>query len=176
MKRGQKKQRKTPPRGRKGPAARRGGIDPGSGSSGLEVAPPGPAQAVPVPHPAKPDCACPSCESVRRLVEERHASAAAEFERQLRDMGTYLDFAVPLAVSRFDERGLTLSQVLEEAREAGEELAGKGDVLEFGGKGASDAFAALARGLAACSFMPGGVRLAGRHWESKPEWLRREAG
>lgn len=44
-------------------------------------------------------------------------------------------------------------------------VASKGDVLMYGGRGCAEAFNALARGIAALSFQPGGVTFLGDHWE-----------
>lgn len=55
-------------------------------------------------------------------------------------------------------------QRIGEARRASQVIAEKGDVLQFGGRGAAAAFAALAKGLAAAAYSPGGVIIAGHHW------------
>ena len=59
------------------------------------------------------------------------------------------------------------SEVSRMARESSDTVAAHGDDLEFGGKHCKSAFAALARGLAALSFAPGGVRFLGAHWCAK---------
>ena len=53
------------------------------------------------------------------------------------------------------------------ASEASTEVASRGDTLMYGSKksgGAAKVFNALARGLAAGAWCPGGVTFAGRHW------------
>lgn len=52
------------------------------------------------------------------------------------------------------------------ASDAVDQVASRGDTLQFGGKrgAAANVFNHLARGLAALSFQPGGVTFAGEHW------------
>lgn len=50
------------------------------------------------------------------------------------------------------------------ARDAATEIGSHADDLQFGGKRCASTFAALARGLAAISFAPGGVSFLGAHW------------
>jgi len=76
-----------------------------------------------------------------------------------------LSCSVPLFVERW--RDQTWGDRQRRARECAQIIAEKGDVLQFGGKGCAVAFNALAEGLAIASFVPGGVRFAGEHWESK---------
>ncbi len=79
-----------------------------------------------------------------------------------------LEAAVPLWIE--DLKALPMATVLEIAAHDGQVIAEKGDVLQFGSKRkgeAAEAFNALARGLAALSFSPGGVRFVGQHWESR---------
>ncbi len=76
-----------------------------------------------------------------------------------------LALAVPIAIE--DAKRMPLADVQQAAREASVTIGAKGDVLQFGGgkKGeAAAAFAALARGLAALSFQPGGVKFNGTEW------------
>jgi hypothetical protein len=75
---------------------------------------------------------------------------------------TALDAAVPLHILLM--RDWRPSQRINEAHWASGVIAAKGDVLQYGGKGAAGAFNALARGLAAAAYQPGGVTFAGRHW------------
>lgn len=107
-------------------------------------------------------------------------------ETLLRDM---LQLAVPLWVQRFRDNRWSLARVLEVAQEAGQVVASQGDALMFrtkarpsrtagspptfipGNHGTAGVFNALAQGLAAASFTPGGVKAFGTHFESKPEWL-----
>lgn len=70
---------------------------------------------------------------------------------------------------------LSWSIVERVAREAATAIGSHGDDLQFGGKHCQGAFAALARGLAATSFAPGGVNLFGAHWCNRhPEVESRE--
>lgn len=73
-----------------------------------------------------------------------------------------LDVAVFMATS--DLQRLAWSDVEGHARVGAAEVAAHGDDLEFGGKHCRSTFAALARGLAALSFPPGGVVFGGSHW------------
>jgi hypothetical protein len=83
-------------------------------------------------------------------------------------MKTVLQVAVPmwldrLAVMTDEERGMVATKW---AHDAADVVASQGDVLQFGGKPgeAAAAFNALARGLAALSTAPGGVRFLGTIW------------
>lgn len=59
---------------------------------------------------------------------------------------------------------LPLAEIADAARAYAEVIAAHGDDLQFGGKHCASTHAALARGLAALSFLPGGVVFLGRHW------------
>lgn len=61
-------------------------------------------------------------------------------------------------------RRLPWEHVARLASESATAVASHGDDLQFGGKHCREAFAALARGLAASSFAPGGVEFLGSHW------------
>lgn len=73
-----------------------------------------------------------------------------------------LDAAVPLHVLLM--RDWPEHRRINEARWAAQVVAAKGDVLQFGGRGAAHAFNALAKGLAVAAYAPGGVTFSGRHW------------
>ena len=72
-----------------------------------------------------------------------------------------LEVAVMMATDRLAR--LAWSHVAAIAHDAADEVASTSD-LEFGGKRCAIAFAAVARGLAALSFCPGGVVFLGQHW------------
>ena len=76
-----------------------------------------------------------------------------------------LSAAVPLHAAEL--KRLPWSDVAHIAGECSQTIAEKGDVLQFGGKGGAAAFNALARGLAALSFAPGGVNFLGDHYEDR---------
>lgn len=81
-------------------------------------------------------------------------------------MRTALAAAIPLWVIEFRKR--PWDEVAEKAKECGQIIAEKGDVLQFKSKTKGEtakAFNALAQGLAALSFCPGGVTFLGDHWE-----------
>lgn len=86
-----------------------------------------------------------------------------------------LQAAVPMWVEEFKNR--PFAQLHEIAARAAEVIAEKGDVLQFGSKRkgeAANAFNALARGLAALSFVPGGVTFSGLHFENvHPDGIKR---
>lgn len=92
-------------------------------------------------------------------------------------MRTCLELAVPLWVQRFRDEGKSLRRLLGEAQACADLVAEKGDLLQFSGKEKSakedckEAFNALAKGMAISSFMPGGVKAFGLHFESDPAWL-----
>jgi hypothetical protein len=75
-----------------------------------------------------------------------------------------LEAAVPLHIAIM--RDWPARHRINEAQWAAGVIAEKGDVLMFGGKRgeAANAFNALAKGLAAAAYQPGGVTCAGRHW------------
>ncbi|MFD0855676.1 hypothetical protein ACFQ07_25770 [Actinomadura adrarensis] len=76
-----------------------------------------------------------------------------------------LEFAVPLHILELADR--TDTQRMEIGRRTARLIGEKGDILMFGGgrKGeVADAFNALAQGLAALAYQPGGVEAFGRHW------------
>lgn len=79
-----------------------------------------------------------------------------------------LSAAVPLWIMQL--KRLSEAERLELARLAGQTIAEKGDVLQFGSKkkgAAAEVFNQLAKGIAALSFAPGGVTFLGDHWETK---------
>ena len=76
-----------------------------------------------------------------------------------------LQVAVPLCVPEL--RRLPFSEVMRIAEECANVVAHKGDVILYKSKKpgeTSKAFAALARGVACLSFMPGGVHAFGDHY------------
>jgi hypothetical protein len=80
-----------------------------------------------------------------------------------------LEIAVPLWIERLNAKGGPDAEDFSRASEFGEVLASRGDVLLFrGGKKGESAelFNRTAEAIAVLSFLPGGVRLFGNHWES----------
>lgn len=75
-----------------------------------------------------------------------------------------LAFAVPLWIWQLRDR--TPEQRAAIGRRCAQEVASHGDTLMFGGKRDEPAkvFNALAEGLAAAAYQPGGVDFAGKHW------------
>lgn len=77
-----------------------------------------------------------------------------------------LQVAVPLHVIELARR--PFHEVVAAGRETADVVASKGDALQFGGRPgeATKAFNALALGLAALAYCPGGVTFLGDHWEA----------
>lgn len=73
-----------------------------------------------------------------------------------------LDAAVPLHIAEL--RTASQDDRARIARDSADTVASQGDVLQYGGTGCAQAFNALARGLAAAAYQPGGITYAGRHW------------
>ena len=75
--------------------------------------------------------------------------------------------AVPLRIISIQQRGGLNYSDIARAKQIGQQIAEKGDILQFGGgkKGeAGHLFNELAQGIAILSFAPGGVRCFGMHW------------
>lgn len=86
-----------------------------------------------------------------------------------------LGAAVPLHVAEL--QSLSYDEVLEEAQRASAIVAEKGDIIQYRAKKTGEtakAFNALARGLAALSFSPGGVKFLGERWVNDHPELTRE--
>lgn len=85
-------------------------------------------------------------------------------------LGITLDLAVPLWIERFKER--PWSELKERADACQEVIAHQADQVLFKTKagkdqvGTAEAFNRLAEALAILSFVPGGVKFLGRHWET----------
>lgn len=81
----------------------------------------------------------------------------------------HLATAVPLQIHMLVERGGPSSWEWSEAKELGDVLGEKGDLLLFKGgkKGeAAQLFNQMAKAIAVLSFMPGGVTIFGQHYEA----------
>lgn len=81
-----------------------------------------------------------------------------------------LSAAVPLWVADLQRRPWV--EVQELARACADTVASKGDVILYRSKKkgeTAEAFNALAKGIAALSFAPGGVTFLGDHYENKHE-------
>lgn len=127
---------------------------------GVEVeAPTAPATRAAGPSPVRPPC-----ESPGRDASCAHCGARYSTHNPSPDgiLLLSLEFAVPLAIN--DLARWPWSFVEQTATSAGQQVAEHADDLQFGGKHCASTFAALARGLAACSFAPGGVHFCGVHW------------
>ena len=79
---------------------------------------------------------------------------------------TSLEAGVPLLIAELrtlpePER---TARMLGWARDGAQQIAHKGDLLQFGGKGTGAAWSAMARGIAAASFAPGGITVFGAHF------------
>jgi hypothetical protein len=93
---------------------------------------------------------------------------AADLGARAHQLVTALQVAVPLHITELAALPARIREPLIErwAADAVEPAAHKGDALMFGGKRgeAAAVFAALARGLAALAYQPGGVTVLGQHW------------
>jgi hypothetical protein len=88
-----------------------------------------------------------------------------DHETNLRELlSISLSAAVPLRIHELTQK--PWSEVEALARESAQVVAEKGDVLQFKGKGTAEAFNALATGLAALAFAPGGVTFLGLRFEA----------
>lgn len=77
-----------------------------------------------------------------------------------------LSLAVPMWQDKIVKEAWTTDRVVEETRRCAQIVAEKGDVIQFKVKGeTAKAFNALAEGIALLSFVPGGVRTFGMHFE-----------
>ena len=86
-----------------------------------------------------------------------------------------LEVSVFMVIQDLKTRSLDDIQAI--ARESAAVVAEHGDDLQFGGKHCASTHAALARGIAALSFAPGGVSAFGAHWcERHPESASAEGG
>lgn len=107
-----------------------------------------------------PKCGCPYS-----------AKAPADFRAEM--IAGLMATAVLIEADNLSRR--PWADVARFASEAASVIGSHGDDLQFGGKHCGEAFAALARGLAATSFAPGGVDLFGAHWCNRhPEVESRE--
>lgn len=80
-----------------------------------------------------------------------------------------LNAAVPLWMLELERMTPEIRELDRQmwARRSADAIAANGDVLMYGSKRqgeAAKAFNALAQGLAAAAYQPGGVTFAGRHW------------
>lgn len=73
-----------------------------------------------------------------------------------------LQAAVPLLIAEMRE--VSDEHRLQLARRAVDVICEHGDDLQFGGKHCAAAFNAVARGLAAGAYQPGGITFLGLHW------------
>lgn len=76
--------------------------------------------------------------------------------------------AVPLRLQQLQAQGGPTPWDVSQARETGQLLAEKGDVLLFGGRRgeAAGLFNRLVHALAVLAFCPDGIHFCGRHWEA----------
>lgn len=81
-----------------------------------------------------------------------------------------LQIAVLVEVERL--RNLPLEEIIEHGRACADVVASQGDIIQFKSKRKGDtakAFAKLATGVAACSFLPGGIKFLDHQWVFTPE-------
>lgn len=90
-------------------------------------------------------------------------------------LGISLSAAVPLWIESFVQAGYSFADVTKIASEASQIIAEKGDLILFKSKKkgeTANAFNALAKGIAALAFVPGGCTTFGQHFEADPKRLR----
>lgn len=103
---------------------------------------------------------CARC-NTSTLVDTRSVDPFAEGLKATLLVGL---LTTAVAMAQQDLTRLSWCDVERIAREAAVTIGSHGDDLMYGGKHCASTFAALARGLAAISFAPGGVRFLGEHW------------
>lgn len=108
----------------------------------------------------------PETGNAKGWINERNVSARMAFFT-----ASFLRFAVPKWIRKWKEEGRPLEEVRAEAMAGGDLIAEKADLIIRGAKGSGEVFNAIAKGLAALSFHPGGVDLFGLHFETRPEEL-----
>lgn len=102
------------------------------------------------------------------------ADALTQIQLDVRvNLAPALEAAVPLRMMELRALGEVARGrlIAAWAAEAAEQVAHHGDLLMFRGKKAGESarvFNALAKGLAAAAFVPGGVTFAGIHFEERP--------
>lgn len=82
-----------------------------------------------------------------------------------------LSVAVPLYIMQWRKAGLSVEQIVEVGRGLGQVIAEHGDNILYRSKKLGEtasAFNALAKGVAALAFAPGGVSVFGLHFEAIP--------
>lgn len=80
----------------------------------------------------------------------------------------FLSAAVPLWIEEF--KRLSWQEIMAIAHESSQVIAEKGDVILYKSKKKGETAAAanaLARGIAAGAFSPGGIKIFGLHYEAK---------
>lgn len=93
---------------------------------------------------------------------------------QLNTNGELLKVSLSAAVPFWIEilRSRSSEELMAIAHEAGQIIAEKGDVILYGSKKKGEtakAFNALAKGIAACAFVPGGITILGLHFSASQE-------
>lgn len=83
-----------------------------------------------------------------------------------RTMGAILEILLDVAVQQMEARGGPVEADYAYSRQIGEQLAGSGDALMFGGAtgGTRAGTGQIARALAPVAWHPGGLALGGRVW------------
>ena len=79
-------------------------------------------------------------------------------------LGIALDCVVPIEIRAWR---WSWEMIERRARICAQEVASKGDIIQYKSKGTAEAFNRLAEGLACLAFAPGGVTFLGRHWQEE---------
>lgn len=77
-----------------------------------------------------------------------------------------LDCAVPLRISHLQQHGGPKTLDFARARNAAESVAAHSDDVLFGGGSVEDTVVELIAAIAVMAFVPGGIKVFGRHWEA----------
>ncbi len=82
-----------------------------------------------------------------------------------------LDIAVPLRIMLLEDKGGATQEDFDRLKGFAERLGSKGDVLLYGGKPgeAAELFNEVSQAIAVLSYCPGGIKLFGRHWETRKD-------
>ena len=106
-------------------------------------------------------------EADRSRREQSSRDAVEAFNREQPALLPCLRIAVAMCIVKFQQ--VALCVVVDRARDLADVVASEADVLFRPGKPGQTAraFNALAEGLAALSFQPGGVRFLGMHFEAQ---------
>lgn len=92
-----------------------------------------------------------------------------DWSKEKHPLPTWLELAVPFWIAQIKESGGPTEDDFAVARVLAQKIAEHGDIAQFRAKGKTAEIAnAVARGIALCAYVPGGITVFGRHWEAEP--------